>query len=449
MSARRVRLAAGVALAVLLAVTLPGLAPAGAGPRSDAASSAPGTPTPIKHVVTVMQEGHTFDNYFGSYPGADGIPSDTCMPVSPPTARPCVKPFALGARPLRDLARSSSAFTTAYADGAMNGFVSAQSRDGVTEDQAMGVHRRKDVPYYWNLAKNNVLFDQFFASAPGGSLPNHLAWIAGTGARSAGETVPAGGFTALPTIFDRLQAKGVSWKFYVQNYDPTVTFRRAPGAARGEQITRVPLLAYARYVDDPTLFAHIVPVAQYFEDLQRGTLPAVSYIVPSGPSERPPTSVTSGARFVQSLASALTSSSSWASSAFLLTYDGWGGYFDHVAPTGGVGFRVPTLLMSAYAPQGVVNHTRMETASIPAFIGKNFGLDPLPAAAVGSLQTAFDFDHAPRRAQVISSTPAEATIAPGRTSAVFWLYGAAIAIAVIGLGALAWRSRRSTEVVLP
>ncbi len=191
-----------------------------------------------------------------------------------------------------------------------------------------------------------------------------------------------------------------------------------------------------------------MPVAQYFEDLQRGTLPAVSYIVPSGPSERPPTSVTSGARFVQSLAGALTSSSSWSTSAFFLTYDGWGGYFDHVAPTGGVGLRVPTLLMSAYARRGVVDHTRMETASIPAFIGQNWGLDPLPATA-GSLQTAFDFDHAPRRAQVIGSGAPEGAIAPGRTSAVFWLYGTALALAVIGLGALAWRSRRSTEVVLP
>ncbi len=232
------RLAVAAALAGLSTVMLHGVGPVGA------TSAAPKTQTPIKHVVTVMQEGHTFDNYFGSYPGADGIPADTCMPVSPPAPRPCVKPFALGDRPLRALARNASAFTTAYAGGAMNGFVHAQSRNGVVEDQAMGVHPRADVPYYWNLADNNVLFDQFFSSSPGGSLPNHLAWIAGAAARTVGESVPPGGFNALPTIFDRLEAKGVSWKFYVQNYDPTVTFRRAAGTARGEQIARVPLLAY-------------------------------------------------------------------------------------------------------------------------------------------------------------------------------------------------------------
>jgi phospholipase C len=425
---------------------VPGPGPAGSEVPTVARPA--GTRTPIEHVVTVMQEGHTFDNYFGAYPGADGIPADTCMPTAPPAPRPCVKPYRLGDRPLRDLTRNDLAFTTAYAGGRMDGFIRAQSRNGVTENQTMGTYRRADLPYYWTLAKSNVLFDQFFASAPGGSVPNHLAWIAGPAARTASETTPPGGFGALPTIFDQLEATGITWKFYVQNYDPKVTFRRARGSARGEQITRVPLLAYARYVDDPKLFGHIVPVTQYFEDLQAGTLPAVSYIVPSGPSERPPTSVQSGERFVQSLASALTTSSSWPSSAFLLTYDSWGGYYDHVAPTGGKGFRVPTLLMSAYARRGVVDHSHLETASIPAFIQENWRLGA-PPAAVGSLRTAFDFDRAPRRAEIIDSSSLGTPIPAGRTNAVFWLYGGALVVAALTLVALGWRSRRSTEVVLP
>jgi phospholipase C len=178
---------------------LPTVGTAGAGLRAD--GHPPRTRTPIEHVVTVMQEGHTFDNYVGSFPGADGIPADTCMPVAPPVARPCVKPFAVGDRPLRNLAHNATAFSTAYAGGAMDGFVRAQSRSGVIEDQAMGVHRRADVPYYWNLATSNVLFDQFFASAPDGSLSNHLAWTAGAEARNAGAGVPTNGFTTPPTIF--------------------------------------------------------------------------------------------------------------------------------------------------------------------------------------------------------------------------------------------------------
>jgi phospholipase C len=446
MTASTARRAVGAALVALAAVLVPG--PGAAGGQVPTAARPSDTRTPIEHVVTVMQEGHTFDNYFGSYPGADGIPAGTCMPVSPPAPRPCVKPYRLGNRPLRDLTHNGLAFTTAQAGGRMDGFIRAQSRNGVIENQTMGTYRRADLPYYWNLAKSNVLFDQFFASAPGGSVPNHLAWIAGSAARTAAESTPPGGFDALPTIFDQLEAKGISWKFYVQNYDPKVTFRRAPGSGRGEQIARVPLLAYARYVDDPKLFSHIVPITEYFQDLQAGTLPAVSYIVPSGPSERSPTSVESGERFVQSLAGALTTSSSWSTSAFLLTYDSWGGYYDHVAPTGGQGFRVPTLLLSAYARRGVVDHTRLETASIPAFIQDNWGLGT-PPAAVGSLRSAFDFDRAPRRAEIINSSALGAPLPAGRTGAVFWLYGGALVVAALTLGTLGWRSRRRTEIVLP
>jgi phospholipase C len=158
--------------------------------------------------------------------------------------------------------------------------------------------------------------------------------------------------------------------------------------------------------------------------------------------------VQSGERFVQSLASALTTSSSWPSSAFLLTYDSWGGYYDHVAPTGGKGFRVPTLLMSAYARRGVVDHSHLETASIPAFIQENWGLGA-PPAGVGSLRTAFDFDRAARRAEVIGSSGLGDPLPAGRTGAVFWLYGGALVVAALTLVALGWRSRRSTEVVLP
>ena len=438
----RGRFVAGLALALTATAMVGDLIPAGAATPAGPTASSP--TTPIRHVVTVMQEGHTFDNYFGSFPGADGIPANTCMPVSPPVLKPCVKPFRLGARPLRDLARGAGAFARAEAGGAMNGFVSAESRNGVVEDQAMGTYDRSTVPYYWNVAKQNVLFDRFFASAPGGSLPNHLAWVSGTTTGATGERVPDNGFGDLPTIFDQLEARGISWKFYVQNYDPTVTFRRERGAVRGGQVVRVPLLAYRRYVDDPKLFAHIVPVSQYFEDLESGSLPAVSYIVPSGPSERSPTNVTSGARFVQSLVGALSGSSSWSTSAFLLTYDGWGGYYDHVVPTA-TGFRVPTLLVSPYARRGVVDHTRLSTASVPELIAENWGLDPV-APGAGNLMSAFDFKHPARPARVINATAPEATVATAQTGVVFLLYGLAFAGALAVLGTVSWRARRRNAV---
>ena len=96
------------------------------------------------------------------------------------------------------------------------------------------------------------------------------------------DAVPADGFGDLPTIFDRLEQAGVSWKFYVQNYDPRITFRSASATDRGSQIVWVPLLDYARYLDDPKLFSHIVDINEYYKDLEHGTLPEVAYIVAVG-----------------------------------------------------------------------------------------------------------------------------------------------------------------------
>ncbi len=425
-------------------------------PAAGASGPSLGNPrTPIEHVVTVMQEGHSFDNYFGTYPGADGTPAKVCMPVSVSAPTPCVQPFSLKSRPLRDLQHGAAAQATASANGAMNGFVRAQSRNGVTDEQTMGFYDRSSLSFYWNVADQFVLFDRFFASAPGGNLATHLSWITGSSAVGTRESIPAGGFGDLPTIFDRLQAAGVSWKFYVQNYDPKVTFRRGPGAARRAQVVRVPLLAYARYIDDPALFAHIVPVSQYFEDLQSGKLPAVSYIVPSGPSERSPTNVVSGERFVQGLIGALVASRSWPTSAFAVTYDGWGGYYDHVNPVATAaatsGFRVPTLLVSAYARKGVVDHTQLETTSIPKFIEENWNLPPLGAgeSPAASLASAFAFGHAPRPAEVIGSGEPAARAAPARVGIVLALYGLAFVGALMALVAIGWRARRRGEVALP
>ena len=116
--------------------------------------------------------------------------------------------------------------------------------------------------------------------------------------QEATNTFPPGGYQNLTTIFDRLEAAGVSWKFYVQNYDPRLTFRtlrKFPGN-RASQVVWVPLLSIPRYLDDPKLRSHIVDLDQYYTDLHDGTLPAVSYIAPSGPSEHPPVEHRSQAR---------------------------------------------------------------------------------------------------------------------------------------------------------
>jgi phospholipase C len=422
---------------------------------SSAASAAatPATKSPIKHFVAVMQEMRSFDSYFGTFPNANGIPSGVCMPAPPVRGvpSPCVKPFAIGNRPTRRLSDTRAAFAKQYAAGAMNGFVTAQSTRGVTNALPMAHYEAGDLEYYWSLARNYAVFDRYFASARGGSLPNHMYWVTGT-AGSSGETVPQGGFGALPTIFDRLEAKGVSWKFYVQDYDPASTFR-SPGTTPA-QVVRVPLLAYARYLDDPVLAKHIVPLDQYYDDLGRGTLPAVSYIVAAGPSETPPASVANGQAFVRNVVAALKRSTAWSSSALMLTYADWGGWYDHVAPptvdSHGLGFRVPALLVSPYARKGFIDHSPLEHASIPRFIEHNWSLKPLADrdARAGDFLDAFDFRQRPRAPHLDIEFGTAPTVDTGSRGIIYPAYGVMALAAAGALGAALVTGRRKSRAAL-
>jgi phospholipase C len=371
---------------------------------SPSQANSTGAKTPIQHFIVLMQENHTFDNYFGTYPGADGIPAGTCMPVDPgnPSITNCVKPFHLGNSPITDLDHSQITFKNQYNNGKMNGFVSALNQRNENGVIAMGYYDGSDISYYWNLADQYVLFDHFFSSDGSGSPENHMYWVAATPGTSRIATSSYG--SDVLTIFDKLEASGISWKFYVQNYDPSITYRtvsQAPGN-RASQVIWVPLLNFDRFIDDPKLSSHIVDLNQYYTDLENGTLPAVAYIAPSGASEHPPGSVRSGEKFTKGLIQALLRSSSWNSSAFLLSYDDWGGWYDHVPPPQidqyGDGFRVPALLVSAYARKGYIDSTQLDFTSILKFIEDNWGITPLNNrdAQAASLVGAFDFSQPPR-----------------------------------------------------
>ena len=434
-----------------------------------AASTAPGQPasaqdsgtarqprTPIEHFIVLMQENHSFDNYFGTYPGADGIPDGTCMPIGPsrPAKRPgqsCVRPFHLRAAP--ELVHDRRTQQIQYASGRMDGFVRGASADRQNVERAvMGYYDDRDVPFYWNVAHDYVLFDRFFAAAPDGSVANHLFWVTGTPGPSSG----AAGENAfsqqdlgdLSTIFDRLEERGISWKFYVQDYDPPLG-EGAGNTADSVQSVRVPLLAYSRYRNDPRLFSHIADLDQYYEDLETGRLPAVAYIAPAGASEHPPGRLQAGQTLVRTLITALARSGAWDSSAFMWTYDEWGGWFDHVRPPrvdgASYGFRVPALLVSAYARRDYVDSTQLDTTSILRFIEDNWALEPLAGrdARANSFGRAFDFSRPPREPTITAAArPAPAASEPHRIG-IYLAYGAAVVLTLvlIGLGALP-RSRR-------
>lgn len=402
--------------------------------------------TPIGHLVVLMQENHTFDNYFGTFPGADGPPASTCVPRDPASpAAGCEVPVHLDSTRTQDLDHGTPSAETAFDGGAMDGFYVAQARRNLDASLTMGYYDGTDLPYYWNLASDYVLADRFFSSALGGSEINHWYWVAG---RSSGRSGPDG--YDVTTIFDRLQAAGVSWKFYVQRYDPTITFRTVVvGAGNASQLTWVPPLSIGRFVDDPALKDRIVDASQYFTDLAAGTLPQVAFIVPNGASEHPPGDVARGSVYGTSLIVALMQSSAWWHSLFVLTWDDWGGWYDHVPPpqvdSEGLGFRVPALMISPYAPAGSIDSTTYDFTSILRFIESNWGLAPLTArdATANSIAAALRFDQTARTPILPGSTYPEVPIDKAATrTTLLLIYAVVLALSV---GGAAWLVRRETH----
>jgi phospholipase C len=448
----------GVCAAAAVAALIAALSPNSSAGAEVAPSEVP-TKTPIKHFVTLMQENHSFDNYFGTYEGADGIPAGTCMPIDPD--RPgggCVKPRHIGDQAVADLSHSVKISRAQFNGGKMDGFIDAiRASSGRIDENVMGYYDDTDLPYYWNVADNYTLFDRFFTSSRGGSISNHMFWVAGQAGvgRLNKEVIPEGGFQGIETIFDRLEEQGISWKFYVQNYDPTITFRTPASGDRGSQIVWVPPLTMPRFLDDPKLARHIVPLEDYYRDTAKGTLPAVSYIVPSGSSEHPPGSLRAGETFVRTLINSLMRSDTWDSSAFLWSYDDWGGWFDHVRPPRvdkfGYGFRAPALLVSPYAKRGHIEHSTLDFTSMLRFIERNWGLEPLAERdrQANGLAPAFDFAAGPREAVFLDRARKVPPEPEPRRAAVYVAYGLVIVAFAAILAGLWIRSRPERRRALP
>lgn len=434
----RVALAAGVFLLTALS--------AGVSHTLRVAAADPKPNSKIEHFLVLMQENHTFDNYFGTFPGADGPPAGTCIPIDPTApALGCVGPYHLDSTRTVDLHHGSSIGIRAWNEGRMDGFIAVQNERNLPGRLALGYYDGRDLPLYWNLASQYVLADRFFSSVQGSSEANHQYWVA---AFAPPGPPPESGYDYM-TIFDRLDAAGVSWKFYVQNYDPTITFRnRQPESDRAAQLIWLPLAGIARFLDTKRLHDRIVDLSTYHTDLENGTLPAVSYLVPSGASEHPPGDVALGQVFATSLVTALMRSSSWDSSMFVLTWDDWGGWYDHVSPpqvdADGYGFRVPALIISPYARRGFIDSTTYDFTSALKFIEENWSLEPLSArdATANSLRASLDLEGAPRPPHLPGSAyPDVADIEARNRDLLSFVYAAVVAGVVIVLFALTRRGR--------
>jgi len=437
------------------AAAAPVVAPATAPATGPAGQSA--TTTPIKHFVFLMQGDRSFDNLFGTYPGADGIPAGACQALAlSVTSSGCVKPYELHGLSVPLLAPSASLISRQWDNGRMDGFAAAFTRQGRSGTLPMGYYDARDLPFSWAAASQYVLFDHFFAAAPYGTRLNRSYWVAA--AAPSGVKVPATGYGNQATIFDRLQQAGVSWKFYIQDYNPAQTYQMIKKNDQVAQTERVPLLDYTRFVQDPALRSHLADLSEYYHDLAAGTLPAVSYVASSTGAERTGRSLPTGQALLRNLVTQLQLSSAWSSSAFMWSYDGSGGWYDHVAPPKAadgaqLGLRVPALLISPYVRQGVVDHTVLDSSAALAFIERNWGVAPLTARdrtspGLAGAGGAFDFSAAPRGAALVPNGTAAAKPALVRTAIIYWFYGGAAVFVLLLFGlafATSFRRARAAQ----
>ncbi|HEV2316612.1 MAG TPA: alkaline phosphatase family protein [Thermoplasmata archaeon] len=363
----------------------------------------PPSKNPIQHVVVIMQENHAYDNYFGTYcqilgpscqTTGNGIPAGTCVPVNPnlPHGR-CITPFpfANATSVGHDMPHGWNSSHIAYNKGAMNGFYSAEGSGKLP----FGYFTGSVIPGYWDLAEEYALGDDFFSSTLSYSLANHW-WLYSAGAPNEsyipflqGPNGPLTGAQKLyldqsnqtATIVDDLVHTSLTWKIY--DNLPPVTYHKAINdhGGRGAFSLWDTLLAKSSSYNK-TIRPHMQSRYNVINDSQNGTLPNVSWVIPSFPvSDHPPFNVDNGMNWVLQVVRAIEASPDWKSTAIFLTWDEYGGFYDHVAPTQvnsyGLGFRVPLLVISPYSREGYIGPQYGSFISILHFIEWRFGLPSL------------------------------------------------------------------------
>lgn len=470
---RRVRVNQLVALA---AAALTAFSVAAA--TSSAASSA-ATPTSsggdsgihkIRHIVIIMQENRSFDSYFGTYPGADGLPMQNGVPTScVPDSQTgqCVVPYVDHADVNGGGPHGASNASADINSGAMNGFVNQDlkakkgclntTNPACTNSAApdvMGYHTQSDIPNYWSYAKNFVLQDKMFEPNASWSLPAHLFEVSEWSAFCTQHNVPASCKNALeapglPTDFAGssgtppiyawtdltylLHKSAVSWAYYVvAGTEPDCQNDVAISCAPVRQNAKTPgiwnpLPSFDTVKNDHQL-GNIQSVTNFYSAAKKGTLPAVSWVVPSGAvSEHPPSPVSFGQTYVTSLVNSVMRSKDWKSTAIFLAWDDWGGFYDHVVPPtvdqNGYGLRVPAMVISPYARHGYVDHQTLSFDAYVKFIEDDFlggqrldpktdgRPDPRPDVRenvniLGNLASDFDFNQKPSAPVLLPVHPA-------------------------------------------
>jgi phospholipase C len=376
----------------------------------------------INHLVFIVMENRSFDHYFGTYPGADGIP----MANGKPTV---CQPTATGgcARPYHDMnyidqggPHGHKASVTSFDGGRMDGFITALDTYGngcrlhpttppcpeatpgpQGQPDIMGYKTRREIPNYWNYADHYTLFDRMFAPVDSWTLPAHLYLVSGWSAwcpdlkdpmSCQSEVVfhPASAFdnqwegaTWRADMADQyprpyiwapitwlLYKEGVSWGYFVGKGS---CIKPPCGGLTGPKTADVqnPLPGFLA-TEATGQFANIRPNDDFLAMAKQGNLPSVSWIVPvKDAGDHPPDDISLGQAYVTKLINSVMEGprDQWMHTAIFVTWDDWGGFYDHVPPPrvdeNGYGFRVPTFLVSPWAREGYIDHS---TLSFDAFL---------------------------------------------------------------------------------
>jgi phospholipase C len=366
----------------------------------------------VEHVIVIVQENRSFDHYFGTYPGADGIPMKDGRPtlcVPDPILGRCVRPYHSTSQ-LQEGGPHAQRHSRADVDGGrMDGFIRTvidspihcadRRADPACADylgpagqpDVMSYHTRKDIPNYWAYADHFVLQDHMFAPADSWTLPAHLFLVSAWAAecddprdpmscssnlelaeeneiQHAHEDRPIWAWTDITYL---LHEAGVSWAYYVG--DDTCFYDPCPSDKTGQRtMSQQSPLPWFTTVRQNHQVRNIRPHSDYFAAAANGSLPAVSWVMPySGVSEHPGSGepIWKGMAHVTRVINAAMNGPDWESTAIFLTWDDWGGFYDHVVPPrvdrNGYGIRVPGLLISPWASAGTIDH---QTLSFDAYL---------------------------------------------------------------------------------
>ena len=380
----------------------------------------------IKHVVIFIKENRSFDNYFGKFPGATGATTGLTSTgaVVPIVPAPDVE--------ASDLCHEYTCALTAMDSGKMDMFnqisTSSPRYSPIPNLRSYVQFSENGIPNYWAYAATYTLADHMFSSLWGPSFPNHLYTIAaqsggvvgppfsslpgqqGALLNSWGCDLPANSwvqvmsptnpqtitlaypcfdFPTLGDMVDQAANPSITWK----SYAPTEN-------EEGYYWNTYSAISHIRY--GPDWSANVVPDSQFVTDAQNGNLPSLSWVVtPPNISDHPPASVCAGENDSVAKINAIMQGPQWGSTAILLTWDDFGGFYDSVAPplitTYGLGIRVPLLIISPHARPAYISHTVYSFESMLSFAENILGLDPLMQADVtaNNLGDSFDFAQTP------------------------------------------------------